>query len=96
MEYNDELWQIILRTNSEKVIDVIFEVKHVGYEPTISQESKAYLVIDNWNDWWEYKTMYDLYVIFERKIYYIGKVKIDEFQWPISKKGLTYQMILIN
>lgn len=40
----------------------------------------AYLVKDNWNDWWQYSTLYYLYYIDRNlKEYEIGPVKIGEF-----------------
>lgn len=40
----------------------------------------AYLINDNWNDWFQYSTMYDLEVVDDTgELKYIGKVKIGEF-----------------
>lgn len=59
---------------------MLFEVKSNGYRPSSSYINIAYLILDNWNDWWEFKTMYDLvYVDDSGNIFNIGKVKIGEF-----------------
>lgn len=37
------------------------------------------LVIDNWNDWWEYKTQFELYYINENGVFErVGNVKIAD------------------
>lgn len=59
---------------------MLFEVKHNGHQPSSLETNKSYLIIDNWNDWWEFRTMYDLvYVDNSGKVNNIGKVKIGEF-----------------
>lgn len=59
---------------------MIFEVKDNGYEAESTRTNIAYLTIDNWNDWFEYETTYDLEVVDnERVIHYIGKIKIGEY-----------------
>lgn len=38
-----------------------------------------YLFEDNWNDWWEFKTLYQLYYKDDNgEVIYIGGVKIGE------------------
>lgn len=59
---------------------MLFKVKNNGYQPSSLYKNIAYLIVDNWNDWWEFKTMYDLvYVDGSGHIFNIGKVKIGEF-----------------
>lgn len=59
---------------------MLFKVRKVNYKPDNTVTNIAYLIEDNWNDWWEYKTMYDLhYVDNNGTIHYIGSVKIGEF-----------------
>lgn len=56
-----------------------FLVKKVGFYPhNISKEEVCYLVRDNWNDYYSYKTMYDLYYCSLENIYHFGKVKIGK------------------
>lgn len=63
---------------------MIFEVKDKGFSPSLEPRNVAYLVIDYWNDWWEYQTMYDLlYVKDDGTHEYIGSVKIGEI--PMEK-----------
>lgn len=64
---------------------MLFHVKNKGYKPTSSDTDIAYLILDDWNDWWEFKTMYDLtYVDDSGNVFEIGSVKIGEFS--IKKK----------
>lgn len=55
-----------------------FFVKEVGFEPEKQKEKICYLVADNWNDYYCYKTMYDLYFCTSDKVTYLGKVKIGK------------------
>lgn len=58
---------------------MIFYVKGKGYYPTSSNINSAFLIIDEWNDWWEFRTMYSLvYVDKLGHIFDIGSVKIGE------------------
>lgn len=57
-----------------------FEVKQNGYSVSSSKVNTAYLIIDNWDDWFRYSTMYDLEIVDnEGTIHYIGKIKIGEY-----------------
>lgn len=41
--------------------------------------NRGYLIVDNWDDWFTYSTMYDLYIVDNVGISnYIGKIKIGE------------------
>lgn len=43
----------------------------------------GYLWTDNWNDWWEFKTLYSLTYFDDAGIgHSIGGVKIGQFDWP--------------
>ncbi|MHB8177175.1 MAG: AAA family ATPase [Vulcanimicrobiaceae bacterium] len=43
--------------------------------------SGAFLVVDKWNDWFKYRTMYDLHVFDESGVeHFIGAVKIGQFK----------------
>lgn len=45
-----------------------------------TKNNVAFLVKDNWNDWWTYSTLYDLYYIDNNfKENFIGQVKIGQF-----------------
>ncbi|MBO3767596.1 ATP-binding protein [Bacillus spizizenii] len=64
---------------------MIFEVKPVGFTPSNNIKNIAYLIKDNWNDWWDYKTLFDLvYVNDIGDIHYIGQLKIGEFNLEID------------
>ncbi len=54
--------------------------KVVDSLPEVRQAGELYLVTDNWNDWFKYKTLYDLYYIDDdNDKQYIGAVKIGQF-----------------
>jgi predicted ATPase len=56
---------IVLNTNEEYKIELI--------------KNTAYLVEDQWDDWFRYSTMYDLWIINEKEEkLYMGKVKIGQ------------------
>ncbi len=40
-----------------------FKVLPAGNKPSIEQPNCAYLIIDNWDDWFEFSTMYTLIYI---------------------------------
>ncbi len=51
----------------------------VGAPPSAPQPSTAFLVPDNWDDWFSFRTMFDLIVYDENgQRYDIGAVKIGE------------------
>ncbi|MGY6592083.1 MULTISPECIES: AAA family ATPase [Bacillus amyloliquefaciens group] len=59
---------------------MIFKVKEVGFFPSNDTSDVAYLIKDNWNDWWDYKTLFELvYVDDNYNIHNIGSLKIGEF-----------------
>ncbi|WP_371371074.1 AAA family ATPase [Sporomusa aerivorans] len=59
---------------------MLFEVKDNGYKPSSLYKNIAYLIVDNWNDWWEFRTMYTLvYIDDYGSLHHIGSVKIGEF-----------------
>lgn len=47
---------------------------------------KAYLIEDQWDDWFEFSTMYDLYVVNDEESVYIGKVKIGQTDMDINQR----------
>ncbi|MBC1574147.1 ATP-binding protein [Listeria booriae] len=55
---------------------MIFYVKPVSYNPESTESPTCYLVRDNWNDYFQYRTMFDLYYCDSKKVLWIGKVKI--------------------
>lgn len=54
----------------------VLETKH--YNSMIYDENLAYLVEDNWDDWFKFSTMYILYICADYKINRIGGVKIGQ------------------
>lgn len=66
---------------------MIFEVKNKGYRVTQSKANIAYLIIDHWDDWFTYTTMYDLNIVDkEGSAHYIGKIKIGEYSMQESQR----------
>lgn len=66
---------------------MLFEVKEVGFKCPSEPRFQFYLVKDNWNDWFEFKTLYDLYYIDkEGERHYLGGVKIGQFSMPEGQK----------
>lgn len=64
-----------------------FLVKHVGYNPDISQKNIMFLIEDRWDDWFRYETMYDLGYVDEYGEYkYIGKIKIAEIEMESDQR----------
>lgn len=59
---------------------MIFKILPTGREWKIAlKPNTAYLVEDQWDDWFRYSTMYDLYVVDSgAENHYIGKVKIGQ------------------
>ena len=57
-----------------------FRVLPVGTRPTAQAVDQAYLLLDNWDDWFKYSTLYSL-VIFDEdgERHSIGGVKIGQF-----------------
>ncbi|MFD5021068.1 AAA family ATPase [Paenibacillus sp. NPDC058367] len=57
-----------------------FCVLPVNSNVALYPEERIYLVMDNWNDWWEFRSLYQVFFKDERKeVTYIGSVKIGEF-----------------
>ena len=63
-----------------KGTNMIFKILATGKSDLISSDPNiGYLIEDQWDDWFQYSTMYDLYVVdlsFQK--HYIGKVKIGQ------------------
>ncbi|AZK44960.1 AAA family ATPase [Paenibacillus lentus] len=58
---------------------MLFIVLSAGARVPEQPKNQLYLIEDNWNDWWDYKTMYSLsYVDESGKLLYLGSVKIGE------------------
>lgn len=59
---------------------MVFNILPAGKEWQIARKANtAYLVEDQWDDWFRYNTMYDLYVLdSSAEKHYIGKVKIGQ------------------
>lgn len=56
-----------------------FKVLPVNSDLEKNENEMFYLIEDNWNDWWEYKTLYQLYYkTSSGETEYIGGVKIGE------------------
>lgn len=45
---------------------------------TYQEEPAIYLILDGWNDWWEYQCLYNVSFCFEDVNEYIGSIKIGE------------------
>ena len=58
---------------------MLFEVKPVGFNSFDLTGRKAYLIKDDWNDWWDYKTLFNLVVVENETVHSIGEVKIGQF-----------------
>ncbi len=58
-----------------------FRVLENGVRPPIGAKSKAFLLTDNWDDWFTYSTMYALRVYdAEGEMHSVGSVKIGQFR----------------
>src|SRR5579872_5119442 len=63
-----------------------FRVLEVGKQPPSSSEG-AYLVTDNWDDWFTYSTQYSLYIVDPLgEIHRIGEVKIGQFNMKADQR----------
>jgi Fe-S cluster assembly ATPase SufC len=60
---------------------LIFKVKGPGFNPLSEDpnEEIIYLIQDNWNDWFDFKTLYRLFYKNKNRLKEIGEVKIGEF-----------------
>ncbi|MFS0574987.1 AAA family ATPase [Sporosarcina sp. 179-K 3D1 HS] len=58
---------------------MIFKVTPVDTNVKNEQGGYVYLVEDNWNDWWKYRVLYQMYFKDEQdEVFYIGSVKFGE------------------
>lgn len=58
---------------------MLFEVKPARFKPPSEPTNQVYLIVDHWDDWYTYNTMYSLaYVDADGEPHYIGSVKIGE------------------
>jgi hypothetical protein len=59
---------------------MLFTVLPKGRRVPAGTRSMAFLIIDNWDDWFTYNTLYSLYVADDRgEVHSIGEVKIGQF-----------------
>jgi ABC-type molybdenum transport system ATPase subunit/photorepair protein PhrA len=66
---------------------MFFTVLPSGTSPPSSARSKAFLITDNWDDWFEFSTMYTLVYIDEQGEHHnIGSLKIGEFDMPKGQR----------
>jgi hypothetical protein len=64
-----------------------FLVLPVGAHAPSAARSRAFLITDDWNDWFEYRTQYSLIVKDESGSQHdIGQVKIGQFQWTPEQR----------
>jgi hypothetical protein len=57
-----------------------FRVLENGVRPPSGAKSKAFLLTDNWDDWFTYSTMYALHVYdADGEMHSVGSVKIGQF-----------------
>jgi AAA domain, putative AbiEii toxin, Type IV TA system len=71
----------------DRVVFMLFKVKPVGFIPSKSSENTVYLIKDDWNDWWDYKTLFSLIFVYEDgRVHHIGKVKIGQFDMEPDEK----------
>ncbi|WP_059171998.1 AAA family ATPase [Bacillus sp. FJAT-27445] len=58
---------------------MLFEVKPVSFRPPSQPRNQVYLIKDNWDDWFTYRTMFTLtYIDANGETLYLGSVKIGE------------------
>lgn len=74
----------VLETNCEYMIELI--------------DNTAYLVEDQWDDYFRYSTMYDLWVINNKNKVYIGKVKIGQYNMDEKQRrpSIPYEFYQLN
>ena len=74
-----------------------FCVLPVGTGPTRQVANQAYLLMDNWDDWFKYSTLYSL-VIFDEvgERHNIGGVKIGQFAMGEGQRRRIYQSGSMN
>ncbi|HHY2675698.1 TPA: AAA family ATPase [Bacillus toyonensis] len=69
---------------------MLFEVKEPGFNPESENPDSetVYLIKDNWNDWFDYKTMFKLVYKKQDRTSYIGEIKIGEY--GMERDGAVY------
>ncbi|EAW1174397.1 ATP-binding protein [Salmonella enterica subsp. enterica] len=61
---------------------MIFKVLPAGSKSPVEKSNCAYLITDNWDDWFEFSTMYTLvYIDNDNNKNIIGSTKIGQFNW---------------
>ncbi len=70
---------------------MLFKVLANGISPPKSATNCAYLLTDNWNDWFKYNTLYYL-VVFDGQgsKHDVGGVKIGQFGMQTEQKRPKY------
>lgn len=59
---------------------MLFVVKPTKYRPPTEPRGVVYLIMDNWNDWFAFKTMYSLVYVDNNGVRnHVGSVKIGEY-----------------
>lgn len=69
-----------------------FYQKNKGEIPDCTSAPGFYLIRDHWNDFFEYRTMFDLYYVASSQVKYIGKVKIaiEDLNKKVGDVGLVH------
>ncbi|WP_214830903.1 AAA family ATPase [Exiguobacterium sp. s56] len=57
----------------------------------INYDEYVLLVKDNWNDWWEYKTLYSVYYVLEGKSEWLGNIKIGFLNENYIEEGKNHK-----
>ena len=53
----------------------------------VARQPRAFLITDNWDDWFKYNTLYTLYVVdAEGETHSIGGVKIGQFAMEVGQR----------
>lgn len=67
---------------------MLFVVKEVGFNPEneIPDDETVYLIKDNWNDWYDYRTLFRIVYKDDNKSIEIGQVKIGGFKMKLVEK----------
>jgi hypothetical protein len=59
---------------------MLFSVLPVGAVPPGTSDAEAFLVTDNWDDWFTYQTTYTLHLRHGGIVHNIGLVKVGQFE----------------
>ena len=82
LSFSQTIWYNLCEEsfNCEGRIHMRFAVLPTGSQNAIlAQSGYGYLIEDQWDDWFQYSTMYDLYIVDSSScVKYIGKVKIGQ------------------